>query len=101
MLLPCSWHFNRRDGVADITSVAARKEWSYLSWFIDVASHFYKTLEIEGALWALKMALEFNKRLHVDLNKLIYHSDRGIQYGSNQYVAVLMEKYICYQYDSM
>ncbi len=40
------------------------------------------SLELAGCLRALKKAL----RLTGDVSELIHHSDRGIQYCSNQYV---------------
>ncbi|MCE8877456.1 integrase core domain-containing protein, partial [Bacteroides ovatus] len=53
-----------------------------------------KTLEAEGPLKALRMAMDFYNRYNVDLNNLIHHSDRGVQYCSNLYVGMLKKHHI-------
>ena len=45
------------------------------------------------------MAMDFYNRYNVDLNNLIHHSDRGVQYCSNLYVGMLKKHHI--QYDSV
>ena len=40
------------------------------------------------------MALDFYNRYNVDLNNLIHHSDRGVQYCSNLYVGMLKKHHI-------
>jgi transposase InsO family protein len=48
--------------------------------------HVHATLETEGPLEALRMALK--QRIHPE-TRLIHHSDRGIQYCSEVYVKLL------------
>lgn len=78
--------------VADITYVATNDNWAYLSLLMDAATRMivghklYPTLETAGPLAALHQALAFYKGKEVDLQHLIHHSDRGIQYCSNTYV---------------
>jgi len=86
--------------VADITYVSTREGWAYLSLLTDAASRaivgyaFCKTLETEGPIKALKMAIEFYNEHNMDLSNLIHHSDRGVQYCSNLYVDILKENQI-------
>ena len=40
------------------------------------------------------MAMDFYNRYNVDLNNLIHHSDRGVQYCSNLYVGMLKKHHI-------
>lgn len=86
--------------VADITYVSTRDGWAYLSLITDAASRvivgyaLYKTLETEGPLQALEMAMSFYSRHNIDTSNLIHHSDRGIQYCSNKYVDKLKEHQI-------
>ena len=62
--------------------------WAYLSLLTDAGSRaivgyaLCKTLEAEGPLKALRMAMDFYNRYNVDLSSLIHHSDRGVQYCS-------------------
>ena len=56
-----------------------------------VGYKLFPTLETAGPMAALEMALEFYKEYGVELSLLIHHSDRGIQYCSNQYVSRLKE----------
>ncbi len=80
--------------VTDITYIRLEKGFCYLSLVTDVYSrkilgwHLNKTLEAEGTIKALKMAL---KNLLPKENRpaLIHHSDRGIQYCSHDYVNIL------------
>lgn len=86
--------------VADITYVATRGGWAYLSLLTDAASRaivghaLYKTLETEGPLKALGMAIAFYDKYDIDTSILIHHSDRGVQYCSNKYVEKLKENQI-------
>jgi putative transposase len=80
--------------VSDITYLRLQKGFCYLALITDVFSrkiigyHVNKTLELNGCLMALKMACNQRK------NKLdtVHHSDRGIQYCSNQYVERLTDQ---------
>ena len=86
--------------IADITYVATCQGWAYLSLLTDAGSRaivgyaLCKTLEAEGPLKALRMAMDFYNRYNVDLNNLIHHSDRGVQYCSNLYVGMLKKHHI-------
>ena len=77
---------------SDITYVREADGFRYLSLVTDLYSHRImgyfcsKTLETEGSLQALKMALK--KRKDVD-KPLIHHSDRGIKYCSHEYTGLL------------
>lgn len=74
--------------VADITYIGNRANPSYLSLVTDayskkiVGHHVADNLNTESSLMALKNALK-NKK--VNLESLIHHSDRGLQYCSNEY----------------
>lgn len=79
--------------VSDITYIPINNSFVYLSLITDVYSHLivgYRlslTLKRDGAVGALKMALE-----HIpgeDRIGLIHHSDRGVQYCSHEYVRLL------------
>jgi putative transposase len=82
--------------VSDITYIIIAKEFGYLSLITDAYSHkivgycVSKNLSAQGSLVALKMALQGK----VQCDKLIHHSDRGIQYCCNDYVAVLTKENI-------
>ena len=86
--------------VADITYVGTREGWAYLSLLTDAASRaivgyaLYKTLETEGPLQALNMAIEFYAKHNIEMSTLIHHSDRGVQYCSNKYVEKLKDNQI-------
>lgn len=86
--------------VADITYVATNNGWAYLSLLTDAATRLIvgwslqKTLSTDGPMEALQMALNFYKNNGVDLTELIHHSDRGVQYCSNNYVNLLKENNI-------
>jgi putative transposase len=81
--------------VSDITYIHLQSGFGYLSLITDAFSRkivgFYlsKTLEAAGSIKALKMALQNNE---VVPNKLIHHSDRGVQYCCNAYVDILKNK---------
>ena len=77
--------------VSDITYIATGERYCYLFLVTDKYSHkivgydVNRSLGIEGALAALKMALQ-----QVDHRRpLIHHSDRGLQYCSHDYVRLL------------
>ena len=74
--------------VADITYVGTRENPMYLALVTDVYSkqiigyNVSNSLDTTGSLKALKMAIKYRK--YPD-RKLIHHSDRGLQYCSNEY----------------
>lgn len=78
--------------VSDITYIGTRKKPCYLSLITDVYSKkivgydVSDSLALQGVCKALKLAIKQNKG---DLNQLIHHSDRGIQYCSNEYQNIL------------
>lgn len=77
---------------SDITYVSTEKGFVYVSLVMDQYSkkimgyHVHETLETEGPLQALRMALK-NRRYPE--THLIHHSDRGIQYCSEEYIRLL------------
>lgn len=82
--------------VADITYLDTFEGFCYLALVTDVYSRkivgydVSRSLAIEGSLRALKMALKGVR----ELEKLIHHSDRGLQYCSHAYVDYLLERNI-------
>lgn len=80
--------------VSDITYIALANNYCYLSLITDAYSRkvvgfcLYPTLEKEGPLKALQMALENITREHT--RTLIHHSDRGLQYCCRDYIDKLM-----------
>lgn len=82
--------------VADITYVPTNKGFLYLSLITDAYSHkiigYYiaDNLEAIHTTQALEMAL---KSIN-EINELIHHSDRGLQYCSSEYVELLKSKSI-------
>jgi transposase InsO family protein len=74
--------------VADITYIRTREGFLYLSLITDrwsrkiVGYHLGETLETQGVLKALAMALKGIKKSE----RPIHHSDRGCQYASHAYV---------------
>jgi putative transposase len=85
----------RRDEVyvSDITYIDTVEGYCYLSLVTDVATrkikgyHLSKELTMDGTLAALKEAVK-----GVNTEGMIHHSDRGIQYCSNEYVGYLEGK---------
>ena len=81
--------------VSDITYTGNRKNPSYLALATDAYSKkimgydVSSSLEMEGSIRALEMA--FIKRNYGD-KPLIHHSDRGLQYCSNEYQQILRDK---------
>lgn len=77
--------------VSDITYIRTSKGFMYLFLITDIYSRkivgwaLADSLRIEGAIEALQMAL----KQCPDRKGLIHHSDRGIQYCSTDYVALL------------
>jgi transposase InsO family protein len=76
---------------ADITALATREGWCYLAVVLDLASRrvvgwaVRRTLDTDGVLTALQMAL--NRRRIAP--GALHHSDRGRQYTSAAYQALL------------
>ena len=74
--------------VADITYIGNRKNPSYLSLITDAYSkkivwhHVAENLTTEGSLLALKKAINTTELKELSL---IHHSDRGLQYCSDEY----------------
>jgi putative transposase len=94
--------------VADITYLPTREHCSYLSLVTDAYSrkivgyHVHDSLHTTGVSQALKMALRGRR----GNQPLVHHSDRGIQYCSNEYQAIhqkhglicsMTDGYDCYQ----
>ncbi len=82
--------------VSDITYLSTLNGFCYLALITDAYSRkivgydISKSLSIEGSLKALKMALR--KLKHPE--RLIHHSDRGVQYCSHAYINMLTENHI-------
>ena len=78
--------------VSDITYLKVDGRWCYLSLVTDAYSHrvmgwhLAGNLEAAGPIAALEMALA--NRMHLG-SKLVHHSDRGLQYRSQEYLALL------------
>jgi transposase InsO family protein len=79
--------------VSDITYINLNDGFAYLSLITDAYSHkiigskLSSTLESEGSIGALRMAIENtpeSQRIG-----LIHHSDRGVQYCCKEYVKIL------------
>jgi putative transposase len=83
--------------VADITFIRLRSEFVYLAVVLDAYSRrvigwdLGRTLQAELAIRALQMAL--NER-NWKAEELIHHSDRGVQYASNDYTEILEQREI-------
>lgn len=84
--------------VSDITYIALGNSYCYLSLVTDAYSRkivghcLHTTLEKEGPLSALKMALVTRQREKQKL--LIHHSDRGLQYCCKDYIDLLAQNQI-------
>ena len=80
--------------VSDITYWKINNNYSYISFVTDayshkiVGHHVAETLEALQSVQALKMALS---GLRGEANNLCHHSDRGIQYCSEEYTQLLKE----------
>jgi transposase InsO family protein len=80
-----------RAWAADITYVPTREGWLYLAVVLDLASRLVvgwsmgTTLESSLAIDALEMALQRRR----PGKGLLHHSDRGVQYASNEYRTLL------------
>jgi transposase InsO family protein len=82
--------------VADITYIRLEKEFVYLAVVLDAFSRrvigwaLDRTLEDDLSIAALRMAIECRS----PAPGLVHHSDRGIQYASHDYTALLKEHQI-------
>ena len=82
--------------VSDITYITLKNCFAYLSLITDAYSRkivgFYLSPNLggSGSIKALKMALNNNS----NLQSIIHHSDRGVQYCCNDYVRILKNKKI-------
>ncbi len=82
--------------VSDITYIRTVKGFCYLALITDMHSRkivgydLSNSLELKGCVRALNKAIYQAK----NINKLIHHSDRGIQYCSNVYTQILKRKKI-------
>ena len=80
--------------VSDITYLRTLEGFCYLALITDAYSRkivgydVSDSLELDGCVRALKSAFQTAS----ELGKLIHHSDRGIQYCSNQYTALLKQR---------
>jgi putative transposase len=78
--------------VSDITYIPVGSSFSFLSLITDAYSRkivgfcLHPTLHTDGCIIALKMALSTSS---TNIDGLIHHSDRGIQYCSNLYTNLL------------
>lgn len=81
--------------VSDITYIRVNKNFMYLALITDLYSRkivgydFSNSLELEGCVRALKMALAQRKN---KTSSLIHHSDRGSQYCSYNYTGILKKE---------
>jgi putative transposase len=81
--------------VADLTYVKTHSGWVYVAFVIDVHSRFVvgwqasRSLRTDLALDALEMAI-WARRDH-DLDGLVHHSDRGVQYLAIRYTERLAQ----------
>ncbi len=86
--------------VADLTYVKTHAGWVYVAFIIDVYSRFIvgwqasRSLRSDLAIDALEMAVWNRRRAGHDLEQLIHHSDRGVQYLSIRYSERLAENAI-------
>lgn len=84
--------------VADITYISCQEGFAYLSLITDAYSRcivgycVHDTLEVDGPLSALNQAFEFYKKHNIDIQSMIHHSDRGVQYASHEYTKRLKEQ---------
>lgn len=83
--------------VADITYIRAFSGWVYAAFVIDVFSRMVvgwqvsTTMHTDLALDALKMAVWRREHAGANLDGLVHHSDRGVQYRAIRYTHRLAE----------
>ena len=79
--------------VADLTYVKTHAGWVYVAFIIDVFSRMVvgwqasRSLRADLAIDALEMAVHNRRRAGGDLDGLVHHSDRGVQYLCVRYDA--------------
>ena len=79
--------------VSDITYIRTQEGFCFLSLITDAFSrkivgfNLSDSLELEGCMGALRQAIQATS----SLDHLVHHSDRGIQYCSNQYTNLLKQ----------
>ena len=89
---------NGRLVVADITYIYTREGFAYLSLVTDAYSRYIvgyclsRSLDAEGPLRAMYMALETYRAYGISTEGMIHHSDRGVQYASKQYTDLLLSQ---------
>jgi len=77
--------------VADLTYVKTHTGWVYVAFIIDVYSRMIvgwqasRSLRSDLAIDALEMAIWNRRRAGAELDQLVHHSDRGVQYLSIRY----------------
>jgi putative transposase len=77
--------------VADLTYVKTHTGWVYVAFVVDVFSRMVvgwqasRSLRSDLAIDALEMAVHNRRRVGAELDGLIHHSDRGVQYLSVRY----------------
>src|SRR5215207_5098756 len=86
--------------VADLTYVKTHSGWVYVAFIIDVYSRMIvgwqasRSLRSDLAIDALEMAIFNRQRAGADLDQLVHHSARGVQYLSIRYSERLAESSI-------
>jgi putative transposase len=86
--------------VADLTYVKTHAGWVYVAFIVDVFSRMVvgwqasRSLRSDLAIDALEMAVHNRRRAGANLDQLIHHSDRGVQYLSVRYSERLAENEI-------
>ena len=84
--------------VSDITYIRTDRRWQYLTVFLDLYSRMVVGWALSSSLSAQMVRLAFNRGLRnrQPAAGLIVHSDRGIQYASEDF-RQLLEKHHCLQ----
>lgn len=86
--------------VCDITYIYTREGFAYLSLVTDAYSRYIvgyslsKTLDVNGPIKALKRAIATYHHYGIDIEGMIHHSDRGVQYASKAYTDILKSNHI-------
>lgn len=81
--------------VSDITYVYTSEGFAYLSLVTDAYSRYVvgyslnRSLDAEGPLKAINQAIDTYRSYDIDIDNMIHHSDRGVQYASKEYTGTL------------
>jgi len=79
--------------VADITYIKLPEEFIYLAAILDIFSRkcigWSLSRDIDTILTVNALCMAIKKRKPLGFNKLIHHSDQGVQYASKDYVEIL------------